>query len=238
MPAVVELHIWGVPRHQVPTALIRMGLDRTALRDLHGVRFAKMLGTAFGAGFGVRHADARHWGALTTWDTAEAADRFAASRPARAWAAIADETLRVRLHPLASRGTWSGRTPFGDPTPARPVAGTTVAALTRARIKPRLWREFWRSVPPVAHDLGARDGLRLALGIGEAPVGLQGTFSVWSNLDALRDFAHRGDAHTRAVRATTELGWYSEELFARFAVESIQGRYLGRSWPEPGAPAS
>jgi hypothetical protein len=145
---------------------------------------------------------------------------------ARRWDVASDERLRVALRPIASRGRWAGRAPFGDPAPRR-VDGP-VAALTRARIRPSRAREFWRSVPPVSADLHRTPGLRLAVGVGEAPIGLQGTFSVWDGSDALGAFAHRGAAHREAVRRTAELGWYAEELFARFSVLELDGTYRGR----------
>jgi hypothetical protein len=103
-----------------------------------------------------------------------------------------------------------------------------VAAVTRARIRPSQWRPFWSAVPPVSLDLRAVDGLRLALGIGEAPVGLQGTFSVWESPAALTQFAHRRAPHVEVMRRTREVGWYAEELFARFALVDARGRYDGR----------
>jgi hypothetical protein len=103
-----------------------------------------------------------------------------------------------------------------------------VAALTRARITARRTVQFWRSVPPVSTDLHRSTGLRLAIGIGEAPIGLQGTFSLWDSAASLTDFAHRRAPHQEAVRRTTELGWYSEELFARFAVLDVEGTFDGR----------
>jgi hypothetical protein len=80
---------------------------------------------------------------------------------------------------------------------------------------------FWRAVPPVSAELHRADGLRLAVGIGEAPVGLQGTFSLWDSHDALTGFAHRRAAHVEAIRRTAEVGWYAEELFARLAVLDV-----------------
>ena len=50
-------------------------------------------------------------------------------------------------------------------------------------------------------DLRGRAGLRLAVGIGEAPVGLQGTFSLWESARALREFAYAGAAHQAVVGA-------------------------------------
>ena len=88
---------------------------------------------------------------------------------------------------------------------------------------------FWRAVPPVSADLRAAAGLRLAVGIGEAPIGLQGTFSLWDSPAAVTEFAYRRPAHVEAVRRTAEVGWYAEELFARFAVLGVDGTLDGRT---------
>ena len=227
VPALVTMHVWGVSARRVPAALLRMGLDRRALRMPGGPAFAKLIGTGSGRTFTVRDADPRHWGLLATWNDPADAAAFERGPVARAWAKIATERLRVDLRPLASRGAWARRRPFGDPV-AAPYAGP-VAAVTRARIAPRQMMRFWRSVPPVSADLHRSHGLRLSLGIGEAPVGLQGTFSMWDSSTALTDFAHRRPAHVEAVRRTAELGWYTEELFARFAVLDVDGTFEGRT---------
>ena len=52
-------------------------------------------------------------------------------------------------------------------------------ALTRARLRPSRARSFWRAVPPVAAGAADAPGLLAAFGIGEAPIGWQGTVSVW-----------------------------------------------------------
>ena len=226
-PDLVTLHLWRVPDRRVPAALLRMARDRGPLRRTPGLRFAKLLGTGAGRTFTIRDADRNHWGLLGCWDSATAAAAFESGPVARAWGRIATERLRVDLRPLASRGSWSRRQPFGDPSPDRSYAGP-VAAVTRARIVPRRALTFWRSVPPVSADLHRVDGLRLAVGIGEAPVGLQGTFSLWDSPDAVTAFAHRRAPHVEAVRRTAELGWYAEELFARFAVLHVDGTFDGR----------
>jgi hypothetical protein len=84
-------------------------------------------------------------------------------------------------------------------------------------------------VPPVSADLHRVPGLRLAVGIGEAPVGLQGTFSLWQDGASLVDFAHRRHPHADVVRRTPVEGWYAEELFARFGVLSAEGTFEGRA---------
>ncbi len=223
------LTLWGVgPRH-VPAATLRMALDRRHLRGLSGLRFAKLLGTGDGRTFTLRDADPLHWGLLTVWDDEAARLRFAAGPIHRAWDRIARERLDLVLRPVASRGRWSGRTPFDDPGPApgSGPAGGPVAAITRARLRLTRARSFWRAVPPVSADLRDVPGLRLAVGIGEAPIGLQGTFSLWDDARSLREFAYHRAAHADVVARTAGERWYAEELFARFAVEQARGTFRG-----------
>ena len=233
-PPLVTFTLWGVGPAAVPAALLRMAVDRRRTRRAPGLRFAKLLGTGDGRTFTVRDADPLHWGLLAVWEDADAAARFAAGPTHRAWEGLARERLDVALRPVASRGLWSGRQPFGEPRPRR-VDGP-VAALTRARIRPSRARAFWRAVPPVSADLRTVPGLRLAVGVGEAPVGLQATFSVWDSAQALVEFAHRRSAHSQVVRRTAREGWYAEELFARFEVLSVSGTFRGRPVAD-GVPA-
>jgi hypothetical protein len=219
---LVTLHVWGVPARAVPAALLRMAADPPALRRVPGLRFAKLLGTGSGRTFTVRDADPRTWALLAVWDGAADDDTAVLRR----WRRIADEEWSVALRPLSARGRWSRREPFGRPDAER--WDGPVAAVTRARIALRKAVRFWRAVPPVSADLHAGPGLRFALGVGEAPIGLQGTFSVWDSSAALNGFAYGRPAHTAVVRRTAEERWYAEELFARFAVLSSAGTVGGR----------
>jgi hypothetical protein len=228
VPALVTLDIWGVPRRAVPAALTRMALDRGPLQRTSGLGFAKLMGTGSGRTFTVRDSDPRHWALLCTWNSPEDRLRFDSSPTSRAWSRLADEHWRADLAPITSRGLWSRQEPFGNPQPQRLHHDGPVAALTRARLVPRRVATFWRAVPPVSSDLHVATGLRFAVGIGEAPIGLQGTFSVWDGPEALRAFAYQRPAHQRAIADTQRLGWYAEELFARFHVLSAAGSYNGR----------
>ncbi len=225
VPALVTLHLWHVPSRGVPGAVLRMGRDRGRVRRTPGLRFAKLLGTGDGRTFTVRDADPLRWGLLATWTDAAAAEAFEQGAVVRSWERAADESLRLDLRPIASRGTWSGRAPFGEPVPVRSEG--PVAALTRARLRASAAPGFWRSVPPVSADLQDRPGLRAAVGIGEAPVGLQGTFSLWDSAAALKDFV-RDPAHAAVVARTEPERWYAEELFARFDVVGGRGTFDGR----------
>ena len=224
---LVTLHLWGVPTAAIASAISAMARDRVPLRKTTGLDFAKLLGTGSGRTFTVRDSDPHHWAILCCWSDADAAAHFEDSKIVRRWDSRSDERARITMRPLTSRGSWSGKTPFGTPTLQR--WDGPVAAITRARIKTRHWPTFWRALPPVSADLRQRDGLYVALGIGEAPIGLQGTFSIWRDTDALRDFAHRGEAHRHVIERTTQVGWYAEEIFARLAVLSADGDYRRKS---------
>lgn len=223
---LATLYLWGVPRRSVPGAVARMATHRPLLRGTPGLRFAKLLGTGAGRTFTPRDADPRRWGLLTVWDDTAAADAFEDGAVVRGWRRIADEQWSVRLRPLSARGRWSGREPFGQPRPQR--WDGPVAAITRARLAPRTALTFWRAVPPVTADLQHSPGLRFAVGIGEAPLGLQGTFSLWDSGLALNAFAYDRAPHAEAISRTAQERWYTEELFARFAVLSARGTVRGR----------
>jgi hypothetical protein len=227
VPALVTLHLWRVPHSALPAALARVALDRARVRSTPGLRFAKVLGTGDGRTFTVRDADLRRWGLLATWADRSDAERFVRTSPVvRAWEDLAQESFRADLEPVSSRGRWSGREPFGAPR-RRPREDEPVAALTRARLRPTRAVSFWRAVPAVSADLRTTPGLRAAVAVGEAPVGLQGTFSLWESSGALRAFAHQRPAHAEVVRRTAAAGWYAEELFARFSVVDAIGTLDG-----------
>jgi hypothetical protein len=223
---LATLHVWGVPGRSVPAALVRMATDRRALRRTPGLRFAKLLGTGSGRTFTVRDADPRRWALLAVWDDVRAADAFEGGDVVRRWQRTADEQWTARLRPLAARGQWARQEPFGRPWPQR--WDGPVAAVTRARLVPRKALTFWRAVPPVSADLHESPGLRFSLGIGEAPLGLQGTFSVWDSSAALNSFAYDRAPHAAVVTRTAQEGWYAEELFARLALLSAEGTVGGR----------
>ena len=206
---IVSLHVWRVAPNRIPAALWRMAVEPRRLRRTPGVRFAKLLGTA--RGFGPTRADPTRWAALTVAEEPPAFPR---------WDRIAVAGCRLDLLPLHSRGTWSGRAPFV--TSPGPATGP-VLALTRARLRPRRALTFWRAIGPVAGAAVEAPGLLAAFGVGEAPLGWQGTVSVWRNAPDLVRFAYRHPEHRRAIARTATANWYAEELFARFAVLDVHG---------------
>ncbi|MGW5673298.1 monooxygenase, partial [Micromonospora sp. NPDC003776] len=105
-----------------------------------------------------------------------------------------------------------------------------------ARLRPRRAATFWRAVPPVAAALHAAPGLLARFGVGEAPLGWQGTVSVWRDPADLVAFAYRHPEHRAAITRTPTEGWYAEELFARFAVRDVVGDRTVLGWAVEGDP--
>jgi hypothetical protein len=179
-----------------------------------------MLGTGTGENFTPSDADLSRWGALVVIDEAQL-DSFDSNAVIAGWKKRSASEVRLVLDPIAAHGLWSRSNPFDwSHTPA---VDAKVVAITRARIKWLQNFRFWSAVPPVSTELHQSPGLVAAIGIGEAPIGLQGTFSLWESGKALRDFAYKGSAHQGAIEATHRFNWYAEELFSRFAVRHMRG---------------
>ncbi|MDG4765210.1 monooxygenase [Solwaraspora sp. WMMD406] len=230
VPDLVTLHVWRLPRRRLLRAPPRMALDARRLRRTPGVGFAKLLGTGTGTGFGPTDADPLRWSAVVAWDDPAAATGFDASPVGRAWRRIAQAQVRVELRPIVSHGRWSGVEPFGAPHGRRVAADQPVLALTRARLRPTRAVTFWRSIAPVAAALRDADGLYCRFGIGEAPIGWQGTISLWRSTADLTRFAYRHPQHRAAIAQTPVRRWYAEELFARFEVLDIVGDRTVLGW--------
>lgn len=231
VPELVTLHVWTLAPSRVPWAAVRMVTDRRRVRRAPGATFAKLLGTGHGETFDLRDANPQRWALLTCWASADAATQWETSRTASRWRTVCEETWRLELSPLSSRGAWARRAPFGSPTPSDPTPSDpsgAVVALTRARLRPRTATTFWRAVPPIAAELHRSPGLRFAMGIGEAPIGTQGTVSLWASAAELTAFAYSSPGHVAAIARTSTVGWYAEELFARLAVRRSSGTVDGR----------
>lgn len=218
---VAVAYFFSVKRKSIPFAFMSMALDRMRSRKFTGVSFSKLLGTGSGETFTPNDADLSRWGMVVVIEKSRV-DALDNSSLVTNWRRRATSEFRAVLSPLSSHGLWARKNPFDFTQPlSNPDA--TIAAITRARIKWHKNAKFWGAVPPVVSDLHNSPGLIAAIGIGEAPIGLQGTFSLWQSASALRDFAYKGQAHQVAIEQTKSIGWYSEELFARFEVLELRG---------------
>jgi hypothetical protein len=214
---MIVAYFWTIKPRAIPFAILAMALDRFALRSSANVGFYKSLGTGKGETFTPVDANSLRWGLVAQVNNLDAFDQ---SMVVKRWRKNSIGEFRAVLEPISSHGKWAGKEPF-----VASVKDWTgpVAAITRARIKWHQNFRFWSSVPPVTISLKSAPGLMAAIGIGEAPIGLQGTFSLWESSAAIKDFAYKGAAHQKAIADTATYNWYSEELFARFAVKDMRG---------------
>ena len=150
---------------------------------------------------------------------------FSAVAIVAAYRAHAAELCVLKLRATSCRGSWGGQA-IGVSAGAE--AGLPVASLTRASIRPLQALRFWRRSPPAEAALERAEGCLLAMGLGEAPLLRQATFSVWESQAAMDAYARSG-AHQQAIRAAMQGGWFSESMFVRFVPLQISGRWKGRS---------
>jgi hypothetical protein len=214
---MIVAYFWKIKPAKLPFAITAMGFDRFSLLRDKNVSFHKSLGTGKGETFTPSDAYALQWGLVAVVEDIE---KFDSSTVVKRWRKNSVTEFRAVLDPISSHGQWAGEEPFI--ATVKDWDGQ-VAAITRARIKWSQNFRFWSSVPPVTVSLKAAPGLVAAIGIGEAPIGLQGTFSLWESAAAIREFAYKGAAHQKAIADTSAYNWYSEELFARFAVREVRG---------------
>jgi hypothetical protein len=223
---VAALTLVHYPPRAAYSALVRMGTDRPRLYRTPGLRFWKLLGTAHGATFG--RWNPLRYGLLTVWDSPAARAAFERRSPLMdAYRRHADELWTIHLAPVRWQGKWSGRDPFEGAIPAQGPEPGPWAILTRATIDPRRLHAFRAAARPVDATLAGCEGLLASIGLGEAPLITQATFSLWSDLRAAQEFAYRGARHAEAIRRTRAEGWYVEELFARFRPTASSGTWDG-----------
>lgn len=210
----------------------QMGLAGARLRIVEGLRFFKMLGSGAGNGFSIR-PDFGTYGLLGVWDNEAAARRFFGSHPLfREFREQCAGWWTTYMQAAKAHGEWDGQQPFPlthDYDEKKPVA-----VITRATIHTRhLWR-FWRFVPSVSRSMDDKPGRIFSIGIGELPLVQQATFSLWENSRAMMAYAYRSKEHKEVIRRTRQLGWYKEELFARFHPYLAEGEWESGGTPLDG----
>ncbi len=230
MSGVTTFTLARFQRSRVPRLLATVPLERLRLRRLPGLAWGRHLGTSAAAR--TLGADPARWAWFCSWDDEAAASRFHDDLEGRLQPS---EVGTVVLRTVRARGRWAGNE-LAHPGPPQETEGSgPLVVLTRARVRATRWRPFTGAVPPVDEDLLRADGLLRSVGVGEWPVLVQGTVSIWRDSGAMTAFS-RTEAHRTAVRRTGQEGWYAEELFARFSIEGTQGNWDGAPPDDPGGP--
>jgi hypothetical protein len=223
--AIASFHLVREHPGRQPLVLARLGTDRLRLRGVPGLRFWRLLGT--GAGDDTApSSDLRRSALFAIWEDPSDLDRFLDEHPiARRWRHAA-ESWHVRLRSAGGHGTWRG-VPVVDLLDPGVDTGP-IAIITRADVRLASWSAFSRAGRPVSDEVRAAAGLLGVVGIGEAPVGRLGTFSLWRSLDDARSFARDMPEHREVIHRTRAEQWYGEELFARFEPFASSGSWSGR----------
>ena len=207
-------------------AFSQMLAARYPLKSVPGIGFHKLLGSGTREGFHP-YPNFGVYGILATWATQEDAQTQIASAPVfQRYRRHAVETCTVYLSAVRCRGQWAGIRPFDVGEEPIEAENKSVAVLTRATIKPCHILNFWRQVPNISAAIRSQDQLQFKIGLGEVPWLHQVTFTIWENKAAMDAFAYR-QWHGEAVQAVRAGGWVSEELFARFRVLQIDGKWEG-----------
>jgi len=204
-------------------ALGRQGRSPLLNQDIEGLTFWKGLGSGSGNGFSI-WPDFSTFGLLTVFESEFTAEHFLKSESLTAYTETAKHYSHILMHNVHAHGQWSKQEPFMASSKLDP--NKPVAVITRATIKPKLAHKFWYNVPSVSKSMDDHKGLIYSKGIGEWPILMQATFSLWASSEQMMAYAYKNPRHAEMVKKTRELGWYKEELFSRFHPYQLRGNLI------------
>ncbi len=205
----------------------QMGLAPRQLKGIEGLQFGKMLGSGGGNGFSIL-PNLGTYALLGAWENLEAAQYFFDKHSLfKSYQEKSTEYWTVFMRAVMVHGQWDGIEPFQ--ITEKFDEQRLVGVITRATIRTRHLWHFWRFVPSVSRSVERREGLLFSVGIGELPIVQQATFSLWENSRLMQTYAYQSRFHKEVVRRTRELGWYKEELFARFQPFAAEGSWQGEN---------
>ncbi len=168
--------------------------------------------------------DWQQWALLAVWENQD--DFYASSFIQSWWKTFAYRKWTIFMEPVASHGEWDGKQPFTVVTTDKAWNGP-IGVLTRATIRFNKLASFWKNVEPVAKLMENSPGYITSVGVGEAPLFRQATFSIWEDTESMKAFAYGSKEHGEVIRKTRQENWYREELFARFRIISSEGSLDG-----------
>jgi spheroidene monooxygenase len=193
----------------------------------------KVMGSGHGGGFSLRPS-ATHQGLICTFTHLDLALQFLDSPAVQAYRSRARECWSGVMAVQSARGHWdkqawqaSSAQSLGETGQDAAQAPGPFAVLTRASIVPTKAMAFWRYAPAAQADLDQSPGCLLAMGLGEAPLVRQCTFSLWQDTASMLNYAHQG-AHQVASAAAYKHQFFSESLFVRMQVLQMAGVWKGQ----------
>lgn len=240
LSCVVVVLLVDFMRSQRGWGWMRLVAGPAAYKPVPGLMAAKVMGSGHGGGFTLRPS-ATHQGLLCRFEHADAAMDFLHGEQVQAYRVRARECWGGLMAVTSARGEWDQQTwGLSDTRSAQlsadwqlrlpPFTGVApLAVLTRASIHPSKATAFWRHAPATQASLDAAEGCLLAMGLGEAPLVRQCTFSLWQDEGAMLHYAHQG-AHQQASGAAYRNQFFSESLFVRMRVLRMAGQWQGEDF--------
>jgi quinol monooxygenase YgiN len=225
---IVALTITKYRSLTIPFAFIGMAILRLPLWLNKRCKFWKLMGSGKNAQVDLA-TDFKHWSILTTWNNNIDCDEFYKKSFAIKWFRFfGAEEFTILLKPLSTHGLWSGKEPFKVKDQIKNHQGR-IAVITRAAIRLKKIKEFRNNIKRAAEGMRKTPGFILSAGVGENPYLDQATFSIWEDAESMKNYAYQSFDHSDIIKLTRERKWYSEELFARFAIIDSWGTLNGTS---------
>jgi len=230
---VVVLLVEYLPKHK-GWGWLRLVHGQAGLQQIPGLRFTKVMGSGHQGGFSIRPS-ASHQGLITVFDDADSAQAFLQGPQIVAYKERARQFWAGLMCVDSARGAWDGH--LWGHTPSQSLnefehqldssGQGPLAVITRASIRPAKAMAFWRFAPSAQTDLEQAPGCTLAIGLGEAPLLRQCTFSLWEDTASMLAYSLNG-AHRKAIEQAYSKGYFSESMFVRMRVLQSRGQ-----WPSP-----
>ncbi len=238
LTGVVAVVLVDYLRQHQPWGWSRLARGPSAFRDVPGMLFTKVMGSGHEGGFSLRPSTS-HQGLICMLRSAAEARSFLAGSLVLEARHRARESWTGLLAVTSSRGEWDGQAwgassseSLGAHLHDAALSDAPVAALTRASIRPTKVAAFWRHAPASQDAMAQAQGCDLAVGLGEAPVLRQCTFSLWRDVNAMTGYA-RGGAHGAAAQAAIRQDYFTESMFVRMKLLESNG-----DWKTLHAPAA
>jgi hypothetical protein len=234
LSGVVVVVVADLLRQHQGWGWLRLVAGAGAYKDVPGLTMAKVMGSGHGGGFSLRPSPT-HQGLICTFSHLDFALAFLDSPAVQAYRNRARECWTGVMAVQSGRGHWDKQA-WGASSPE--ALGNSAApqgpfaVLTRASFLPSKTMAFWRYAPAAQAELKHSPGCLLAMGLGEAPLVRQCTFSLWQDTAAMLAYAHQG-AHQLASAAAYKHQFFSESLFVRMQVLRMSGVWQGHNFDPP-----
>ena len=206
------------PKHLGFFGFLSMMLFRFPLMLDKKIKFWKLMGSGKNGTFDIK-PDLNQWALLYTMNEASL---YIPSFIQKYFTFFKCDVKQLLLQPTEGHGLWDGKKIFGE-LPKQTEDTGTVAVLTRATIRLKRLKNFWKNVDMAASKMATADGFILSYGIGEVPWIKQATFSIWQSKKSMKAYAYNLIQHADVIKKTRKENWYKEELFVRFRVLDVKG---------------